>query len=467
MRDLIDQWTGGFRLTLWLANPNDAAALLALFICLCACLALGRNRWIVCIACVAIFLASSLLGFTASRGGTLSLLVGLLCGLSVCAWQRRWIESGKFCAMILVVVMSAFWTGGSLRDRTVEMVGGEDGSTEARLLIYQHVPAMLAGGPGGWGWGRAADAYMQWFQPVSDLRIYLNLTSTHFTWMVEGGIFFSIFYLVAWHVVLGMAWIGCWRGGESPAAYAPAVLAGLICAYLLGYFNHCGDNWEFWIPCAVILVLLLLSFFRRTTYFPARKRLLCTVALPICAFTTMVVLLLGFIPDRHTPASGRLKNGFVWLGEGDLVGIAAPPDLAVVGLHYGKQLRMRIASLSENDDRRAVAVAWRSVDVDSGTLPSAPWTLAGNTALPATDGIEKIIWLNPPALEQVSPELLKTFLEAEERQVLWGVARRDASPVLWEALKADHASLHLIPLFGAGSFAQEVFVGSLTNSLEF
>ncbi len=192
MSELIDRWTGGFRLTLWLSNPNDTAAFLALLIGLLVYLTMARSRWVVGLAYALVFVAACLLGLTASRGGLLSLLVGLLSGLAVCAWHRRWMDCVRFTAIGLVVLVAAFWTGGALRDRTAQMVGGEDGSTEARFLIYNEVPAMLMAAPGGWGWGRSADAYMQWFQPVSDLRVYRNLTRISPGWwrVVSSSAFF-------------------------------------------------------------------------------------------------------------------------------------------------------------------------------------------------------------------------------------------------------------------------------------
>ena len=65
---------------------------------------------------------------------------------------------------------------------------------------------MMAAAPWGWGWGRAGDAYTQWFQPCRESQNYLNLINSHFNFMVEGGWLASVLYLFAWSAVLLLCW---------------------------------------------------------------------------------------------------------------------------------------------------------------------------------------------------------------------------------------------------------------------
>jgi hypothetical protein len=91
--------------------------------------------------------------------------------------------------------------------------GIQDRSIANRLEIWRQVPKMIADAPMGWGVGNAVRAYQNWYQPLDHGVTYLNLVSTHFTWLVEFSWWQRILYCFGWAAV----GIVCWppKGRET------------------------------------------------------------------------------------------------------------------------------------------------------------------------------------------------------------------------------------------------------------
>jgi hypothetical protein len=100
---------------------------------------------------------------------------------------------------------------------------------------------MMAAAPWGWGFGKAGDAYTQWFQPFDESQNYLNLVNSHFNFVVEGGWFASVFYLFAWLAIFLLC-------RPSPHFRLQAIpLAIWVVFGVGGCFSHVEESIWLWI----------------------------------------------------------------------------------------------------------------------------------------------------------------------------------------------------------------------------
>lgn len=399
-------WIFTTRTSFGFGNPNLAGALFAMLALAVWVLYWPPERghrgprpsaafWF-CLVTSGLFVA--LLVMTASRGA----VVSLACG-SLAAWLaagRPWPSTAKTVALALVVAGIVLFAGvGRLGMRVAES-SPEEGSIGSRTAIYGAVPAMISAAPGGWGSGRSAAAYENWFQDANDTRNYKHLISTHAIWMVERGWGFRVAYIFGGLAALVLGF------------YCPVAFGVLVCWGIAGVFSHVGASW----PLGIVPGLALgLSVWRRTVTRcwpqPAMGFLL------VCGAFFFVSLLAFFGSMTH--ASGKIfyDGGAVWVGEGaDRLWFPAP-DKAVMGEDYGKMVRQ---------------FSWEAVVGDAEVIrEQSPRKIAlsGNAGFPSGGVLVPpydLVWLNPPSKMETAQ---KTIVEAANRKwIVWGELRTDANP---------------------------------------
>jgi hypothetical protein len=228
---------GAWRMDWGWGNPNKTAMFivcLMLAVWLVACY-WRRGFWFA-------LLVSTALGYclvhTYSRGGMLALFAGVAVLLT---WAPRpWSRSQAVAAVAAIWIMALFIIQAKADSRYGQGLFSDDPSINSRFVVWRHFPEMLAAAPWGWGWGRSGDAYTQWYQPVDQSINYLNLLSSHFSWMVEGGWVLSLFYLAGWFAVMLL----CWPGQEEAMWGVP--LAVWTAFGVGGCFSQVEDSFWLW-----------------------------------------------------------------------------------------------------------------------------------------------------------------------------------------------------------------------------
>jgi len=207
--------------------------------------------------------------------------------------------------------------------------GIQDRSIANRLEIWQQVPKMIADAPMGWGVSNAVRAYQNWYQPLDHGVTYLNLVSTHFTWLVEFGWWQRILYCFGWAAV----GVLCWPPkGREALSWFVVPLAIWVAFFVACVFSHMADSLSLWVVPGVALLVVL----------AARSRLKLwprAVALPAAmaasaAFVAAVTIWGMMAPGFHV----RGSRDMVKIGDGDS-GIWIVVNTDVMGDHYGKALR--------------------------------------------------------------------------------------------------------------------------------
>lgn len=405
-------------------NPNTAAAFFALLaVGLWGCF-VGNWPWRkerariwfwVCL--VLSTLLGGLIVATASRGG----LVALGAGLSAC-WIAAGVPRPGIGRLLGVLAAVLILAGMAVSGRMGARVAGsslEDGSITSRLTIYAQVPAMMAAAPGGWGAGKAAEAYHNWFQAKEDTRIYKHLVSTHATWLVEAGWGLRLAYVWGWLAVL----LICWK---NPAAFGVWVAFGVA-----GVFSHVGADGRLWVlPVVAGIWALAQRVFRRE--------------LPPCRVWVVCTLLAGGLMGAVAGLGAWQAPGVRYYG-GHLTAGNEPaavwfwsPDPAVLGRAYGKLVR----------GQGAAGVFWE----EGNFLPDAPFrlVLSGNPqSLPLVEKEYDLIWLNPPG--RLSEPQRAMVEKAARKVILWGELRTDASARETKAWVTALAGSEWRDISGAGA----------------
>lgn len=360
---------------------------------------------------------------TASRGA----LAGLGLG-SVAAWAASGFPLPKSWWLVPACAALAILTAllGARAIHRVSSLSANEGSTASRIAIYSRVPAMVAAAPGGWGHGRAASAYENWFQDPGDPATFKNLLSTHATWVAERGILFFACYAAVWVLALCLC---------SPAALGVLVAWGTCCA-----FSYVGGAWWMWLVPALALGVSLHERWKRKIW-PARTAWISAAVI----LATTCVAFFG--------AAALSKNTVHYDGRVVRVGSRLPalwfliPDLSVMGKAPGKSLRAL--------GNVAVAQGWEDVPSSSVVF------LSGNAPDPAVPFVcGSITWLNPPA--KISPRLQRIVEEAERKTIVWGALRTDASPAGLRAWFETLPNARWVVFPGRGRYFGDV-LGNVTK----
>ena len=319
------------RLSLWMDNPNKAAALLALLavpVVAVACRA--RGMLASCVAWCATGTLGLLLGLTQSRGGLVALAVGA--AIVVASDWRRLRLPARLCSvavaalLVFVVIQSGFAA------RLLHSTPQADDSVANRLLIWRAVPAMIADAPGGWGAGNSGEAFMNWYQPLDRGERYRTLVNSFFTWLVEHGwpcraaVVFA-FLFVLWLCALRLRL----RGDPVPlAVWATFVIAA--------FFSSVAEEWILWVlPLAMLVPSVPLAFRRESR----RRVVVAAVSFVLIASAALgLVTVLGHF--ARPPGTVDVRRAFD--GSRVIVGVGEPRawavlDTSVVGIAYGRALR--------------------------------------------------------------------------------------------------------------------------------
>lgn len=354
---------GIWRMDWGLGNPNKTAALIALLMIAVWALAYMR-RWGFWPALVLFTGLGVCLMHTFSRGG----LVAAGAGLAVLLWRapRPWQWSRVLAVIASLAMMIGVAMHLNAHERFTQGLAQEDRSITNRLKIWRQVPQMMADAPTGWGRDQAQGAYMQWYQSVAAPEAYLNLVSSHLTWMVEMGWMGRFGYVLGW----GIVFLLCW-----PAKHARwlALPLGVWVAFAVGaIFTHIADSHWLWIvPGGALLCVLIARTWRKQwPKLPAWSGI-------VAATFVMLAAIWSIGAARSTlPLRGSERK--VIVGRGDPK-IWIVTDAKVLGDNYGKTLRRFLA---EQNGKRwpAVAVVDAVEDINpqdagaivvSGSLPEA------------------------------------------------------------------------------------------------
>ncbi|HRJ72364.1 MAG TPA: O-antigen ligase family protein [Terrimicrobiaceae bacterium] len=316
-------FNGIWRMDWGLGNPNKTAALIAvLMVAVWAVAYVHRNGFWMALGLF--FGLGICLIHTFSRGGLVSAAAGagVLLIFAPRPWQRRRVI-GVCMVLGLLVVFACMIQA---PERYGQGLGEEDRSITNRFDVWKSAPAMMADAPGGWGWGNAGEAYMQWYQDPGRRETYRTLVNSHLTWMVEGGWLLRFAYVFSWLVVLML----CVPMRGNP--WMSVLLAVWVTFGVAATFSSVAETLWLWLgPGAALLAALIVRMRRRSL--PEAK---AWAAAGGCAAVVCGMLWL-FGAWSAGPAI-RFSHGVVFLGSSEpdywLV-----PDRKILGKYYGRTLR--------------------------------------------------------------------------------------------------------------------------------
>ena len=201
---------------------------------------------------------------------------------------------------------------------------------------------MLASAPNGWGLGKSAEAYEQWFEPVGEKIVLKNLLSSHLTWLVEFG------WPLRWlYVFLCMGAI-LLLFPSLKFKFPPWGVAVWTAFLVALFYNAAGKWWNWPFPALWVIAALILRFKQKA--FPAQSYwILSAIAAGI--LVGLPFILLGL----HAPqlsVGGRDGGNIVLVGAGKPTLAILGPNKDVLGNFYGQEIRKE----------------WSKVDQDAGSV---------------------------------------------------------------------------------------------------
>lgn len=320
-------YRGVLRWSLWYDNPNVAAVLLAL-----ATLALfhlgirawTRRRFLDYVLVGLSFVTGYALLHTFSRGGILAFALGMMVLLTDVLWMRSGRKVLAACLGLLAFILcSSVYLGTAARCVGTSVV--RDGSVVNRLAIWRNAPRMIADAPGGWGLGRSAAAFREWYQPLSVNDRYDSLVSSHLTWLVEFGRGGRFLYILGWMLAIVL-------GGLHWRRRNPLPLAVWIAFGTAASFSTVLDRWELWVlPLALLIRRVRIERWR--VVFP----ILCLLA----GLAVFAIELLGrVLTPTGTDGIRCLERGrHVVIGEGEPAVWVVRDEVSMGGEACGRDLR--------------------------------------------------------------------------------------------------------------------------------
>jgi len=414
---------GVWRMDWGLGNANTTAALIAILMIAVWIFAYMR-KWGFWISIVVFLGLGVCLIHTFSRGGLLALFAG--CIPLVLFAKRPWPRSR------LIALIAGFWimVGITLLLNAHARYGlglaSEDRSITNRLLIWRSVPQMINDSPSGWGIGNAANAYVQWYQPIERGETYLHLVSSHLTWLVEFSWPLRLLYIFGWFSVF----LICWPSSRDRWLAVP--LGVWIAFFTAAVFSAVAESAWLWIlPGGFLLAALGCRVFKRR-WLKLRMLWVPTVATAVaCA----AILLPG--------GSGEAISGSsqtVTLGR-DPLRYVVLYDKTAMGSLYGKNFRM---------NRKEFASEGVALVFNPGRLPSLkdrilvlgsqfPSGHEKQTAAAASEA-DSIILLSPKFFPQEFP------VNPSKITVCFGDFSQSPSVQSWSQ------SAHVEQIVGAGDF---------------
>ena len=393
-----DIWKDGERLRLWFDNPNKAGVLFAELALAALALLFLRPPGLKILGGVLFLPAFAGLAATSSRGAFLS----LLCGLGVMALTRfkalfgSWRRLAVLVCVAMIAVGSLFALGQF--DRLGKKLFDEGQRETSRLTVWREVPRMMVDAPGGWGHGKSARAYIDWYQKNSDCLLK-DMISGHLTFLVESGWAMRFAYLFLWAAVLLLSvWLAF--TGASPVPAAVVTAFGVSAC-----FNPVIGVAELWVVPLVAAASLLVV---------RRAELARLWKLPVALAGAGAVCVLAGIAVAGSLMQGdfRVKKcgGAVWLkGEKPAVWLV-DDDYVVHGGYWwmaGRNLRAYLGAKAEaRPVGRAETVQDLPPEID--TLVLAGEAGRAFLDLPKRPKVAHLVFLSPPfGWPSVPEDLLK------------------------------------------------------------
>ena len=319
------------RFTIGGLNPNDVAVFIVVVMLSLPALLHWSKRWFWAVASIETLLVGLLVG-TGSRGGVLALLIGGLAALVV-AWLNAQSSLSRKTWFIIAMAVLVGGVGGLVVFPKSYRLGSFDVSPEAsagrRLEVWSKVPAMLASNPGGWGIGKSAEAYEQWFEPVGvdvDLK---HLLSSHLTWLTEIGWPLRWLYLFFWMAAITLLM------PSSRFRFPPWVMAAWI-ALFVGLFYNAAGKWWNW-PLPFLLLFAALIWRARQKAPPSARSLLWCAG--ISTFLVILPFGISWIGKTNPKIAGENGLKMVTVGEGSPRVAIFGPSHGVLGAFYGQEIR--------------------------------------------------------------------------------------------------------------------------------
>lgn len=408
-----DIWNKGKRLRLWFDNPNKAGLLFTELGLVCLALVFLRPFW--CRLMGGTFFLASFVGLvlTSSRGGLLALLCGLfLMGLTRIKAFLDW----KRLLTIVVVVAVAIGCVFALKqgDRLGRKLLVEGQRETSRLTVWKEVPRMMVDAPNGWGLGKSARAYIDWYQEKNDCLLK-DMISGHLTFLVETGWGVRGVYVFLWAAFLFGAFICALKGASPVPVAVGASFAVAAC------FNPVVKVVELLLaPTAMALV----SF---VAMLKARRRLQCLwiigslgVALAICFSAWMM----GKASSREGSVPVRCRGAAVCLNGNEPKAWIVHDDYVLHGGYWwlmGKEIRTYFKA---HADAPCVAISQslQGIPKKVETLALVGESAREYLAQPSDvrPQARHIILISPPfSWKQVAEDILK---EADVRMVVGELA---------------------------------------------
>lgn len=334
-------FNGFWRMDWGLGNPNKTAALIAvLMVAVWAVAYVRRNGFWVALGLF--FGLGICLIHTFSRGGLVSAVIGagVVMVFVPRPWQRR--RFVAVCGVLGLLVVFACMI--QAPERYGQGLGEEDRSITNRLDVWKSAPAMMAGAPGGWGWGNAGEAYMQWYQDPERREVYRTLVNSHLTWMVEGGWLSRFGYVFSWLAVLML----CFPMRGHPWMSVP--LGVWVAFGVAATFSSVAETpWLWVVPGAALLAVLIVRLRRRSL--PEAK---AWAAAGGCS--AVVCGMLWLFGAWSVGTDVRLLGGIVYLGP-TKPDYWLVPDGKVLGKHYGRTLRRSLQLATNPETSVAIALS--------------------------------------------------------------------------------------------------------------
>ena len=413
-----------------LGNPNKTAALIAcLMIAIWAIPLIWKHGfWPVLVVFTAL---AWCLVQTYSRGGMVAFLAGM--GVLLFWIHRPWPRARWIGVVASLWILGGFVLYAKAQTRYGQGLFTEDQSITNRLVIWRHVPEMMADAPWGWGLGKAGDSYTQWFQPFNQSFNYLNLVNSHFTWMVEGGWVASVLYLFAWLVIF----LVCWPRRNSRGAALP--LAIWVAFGIGAFFSHVEES--IWLWTLPLLALGYVAFERfQLRQWPAFSYFVLSgiASVGIVAILIVIGITTASLPIASSP-------GVVTLGKGGTETLILV-DRQVMGSFFGHTFRKFLAKNPDQLASSTFILVESSRDLPSSTL--ARLVISGrfsqeDKVVSNLDQGREIILINPSCFPQEA-KLNKDLIE--KTVVYFGEYYQAPSRSSWssypgiKALQIDGAS---------------------------
>jgi hypothetical protein len=325
------------RFTVFGLNPNDVATFIVVLILSLPILLKWSKHYIWFVWPTETLLIALLVG-TGSRGGVLALICGWIASLILC-WRngllpknwKTWTSIGLAVALGVGAGLTAFPKG--FRLGTVDV--SPEASAGRRLEVWSTVPAMLASAPNGWGIGKSAEAYEQWFEPVGEEVILKHLLSSHLTWLVEFGWPLRWFYLFLWMSAIALLVPN--RNFNFPI-WGIAVWTALLVAL---FYNAAGKWWNWPLPTFWVIAALTLRFKQKA--FPAQSYWILS-AVAAGMLVGLPFILLGLRAPKLS-VGGQDGGNIVLLGVGKPALAILGPNKEVLGNFYGQEIRKEWSKL--------------------------------------------------------------------------------------------------------------------------